>query len=298
MVKKILLANPRGFCAGAERAINVVEKALEIYGKPVYIRHQIVHNEYVVKSLENKGAITVEKLSEVPKGGVVVFSAHGVAPSVKTEAREMGLKTIDATCPLVAKVHLEAQRFAKEGYSIILIGHKGHQEVIGTMAYAEMELVGSVEDVAKLKKVDKIAYLTQTTLSMDDAKEIIDALKKKMPHIVSPAKEDICYATQNRQNIVKELAKEADVILVVGSETSSNSKRLVETAKKCGVKSYLVPDKSAIKKEKLSGVIGITSGASVPEIFVQEIVDYLDVPVMNIGFVKEDIHFKLPKELS
>jgi 4-hydroxy-3-methylbut-2-enyl diphosphate reductase len=298
MVKKILLANPRGFCAGVERAINVVKKALEIYGKPIYIRHQIVHNEYVVKSLANKGAITVEELNEVPEGGVVVFSAHGVAPSVKTEAKELRLKTIDATCPLVAKVHLEAQRFAKEGYYIILIGHKGHQEVIGTMGYAEMELVGSVEDVAQLKKVDKIAYLTQTTLSVDDTKEIIDALKKKMPHIVSPAKEDICYATQNRQNVVKELAKEADVILVVGSETSSNSKRLVETAKKCGVKSYLVPDKSDVKKEELSGVIGITSGASVPEIIVKEVADYLDVPVENKGFVKEDIHFRLPKELS
>jgi len=305
MVSKIILPKPRGFCAGVDRAIEAVEKTLELFGKPVYVRHEIVHNQHVVKDLEKKGAVFVEELKDVPKGCVVVFSAHGVAPQVKKEAEQLGLKAIDATCPLVTKVHLEAIRFHRDGYKIILIGHKGHQEVIGTMGEAPMVLVESVEDVEKLnlKKFDKAVYLTQTTLSVDETKDIIKTLRKKFPQIEEPPKEDICYATTNRQEAVKQLAKKADLILVVGAFNSSNSNRMVEVAKACGVPAFLVPDKSHIKKEWFDvDVLGLTSGASAPETLVNQIVEYVKelypkVKVEEADYVKEEMFFPLPREL-
>ncbi|HLC65174.1 MAG TPA: 4-hydroxy-3-methylbut-2-enyl diphosphate reductase [Candidatus Nanoarchaeia archaeon] len=305
MLKRIILASPRGFCAGVERAISTVEKALEIYGKPVYVRHQIVHNQYVVSELEKRGAIFIEDFSEVPEGSNLILSAHGSRPDVMAEAKEKNLKVIDAVCPLVTKVHLEAVRYAREGYSIILIGHKNHQEVIGTMGYAPVELVGSVEDVKKLNiRNEKIAYVTQTTLSLDDTKEIVEALKEKYPNIASPPKEDICYATTNRQNAVKELAGIVDLVLVVGSPNSSNSNRLVETAKRHGVNSYLIPDERALNYGWLANIsaVGITSGASVPEELTQIIVRALtgkfpSATLESLELIKENIHFPLPREI-
>ncbi len=305
MIRNILLANPRGFCAGVVRAIDIVEKALEQYGAPIYVRHQIVHNEHVVTELEAKGAVFVESLQEVPAGSRVIFSAHGTAPDVKREADRLGLTTIDAVCPLVTKVHNEAERFFRRGYEIILIGHRGHQEVIGTMGHTPMTLVESVEDVDSLTiESERITFLTQTTLSMDDTKDIVAALKKKYPHIENPPKDDICYATTNRQNAVKILAENCDMILVIGSENSSNSRRLVETALYCGVESHLIPDKNAIRDEWFihCEAIGLTSGASAPEVLVQEVIDYFrekfpEAVVETIDYIDEDVHFNLPMEL-
>lgn len=302
MLKKIIIVSPRGYCAGVNRAIKIVEKALEKYGKPIYVRHEIVHNEHVISYLKKKGAIFVDELKDVPKGSVVIFSAHGVPPKVREEAKKLGLKSIDATCPLVNKVHEEAKRFHKEGYDIILIGKKGHQEVIGTMAEAPMHLVEDESDVANLKiKKDKIIYLMQTTLSLDETKHIVDALKKKYPNITSPPNDDVCYATQNRQNAVKELTKHSDLILVVGSTTSSNSKRLVETAKRLGKPSYLILDRSELKEEWLKGinVLGITSGASVPEFLVEELIELIkknnpSAKVESLDCKKESMVFSLP----
>ena len=300
MVKKIILTKPRGFCAGVDRAIEIVEKALKIYN-PVYVKHQIVHNIYVIKDLEKKGAIFVEELDEIPDNNLVIFSAHGVSPKVREEAKKRNLNILDATCPLVTKVHLEAIRYNKEGYSIILIGHKGHQEVLGTMEEAPMFLVGNINDVNNLKiNSDKIAYITQTTLSLDDTKNIADALKKKYPNIESPKSNDICYATQNRQNAVKELAKKCDLILVIGSKNSSNSNRLVETAKLHGCDSYLIEDKNSINQEWLKNVenLGVTSGASAPEFLVEELINYLknkfNCEIESQNVIEENVKFTLP----
>ncbi|MFH1316570.1 MAG: 4-hydroxy-3-methylbut-2-enyl diphosphate reductase [Candidatus Woesearchaeota archaeon] len=306
MLKKIILANPHGYCPGVERAINIVEKALEKYGRPIYVRHEIVHNEHVIKSLERKGVIFVDSLDLVPDNSLVIFSAHGVPPSVIEKAKIRNLKVNDATCPLVNKVHLEAIKYHSLGYSIILIGKKGHQEVIGTLGYAPMHLVENIEDVSNLNIVNdkKIIYLTQTTLSLDDTKEMVDALNVKFPHIQSPPLGDICFATQNRQNAVKKMAELTNLILIVGSDTSSNSKRLVETAKLAGVESHLINDKSHIKGEWFDNInaVGITSGASAPERLVIEVVNHIqelfpDAIVQGIRHKEEDVSFSLPKEL-
>ena len=305
MVQKIILASPRGYCAGVRRAIDIVERALEIYGKPLYVKHQIVHNEHVVRALEKKGAIFVEGIADIPQGSRVIFSAHGTSPKVKGEAEQRNLKVIDAVCPLVTKVHVEARRYHRNGYTIILIGHKGHIEVEGTMGHAPMEFVETVEDVKTLSiNSDKIAFLTQTTLSLADTKEVVDALKKKYPGIESPPKGDICYATTNRQAAVKEMAKKADFILVVGSEESSNSKRLVDTAHCCGVSSVLVPDCDALKKEwfdKIS-VLGITSGASVPDSLVDKVIsriqEWYPAIIERFELIKENVEFLMPDELK
>ena len=298
---KVYLGLPRGFCAGVVRAIDVVEMVLEKFPPPIYVKHQIVHNPYVVKSLEDKGAITVENVEDIPEGAVVVFSAHGSPPSDFDKAETRNLRVIDATCPLVTKVHLEAIRYNKENYSIILIGHKGHQEVIGTMGEAPMFLVGNIEDVNNLDiNSEKIAYITQTTLSLDDTKNIVDALKKKYLNIESPKSKDICYATQNRQNAIKELTKTCELILVVGSKNSSNSNRLVETAELHGCKSYLIENKNFVDEEWLKNVenLGISSGASAPEILVQELVDDLknkfNCKIEYSNIIEENIKFTLP----
>ncbi len=305
MVDKIMLASPRGFCAGVSRAIEIVEKTLELFGAPIYVRHEIVHNKHVVEDLKQKGAVFVEELSEVPENSTVIFSAHGVSPAIKDEARMRKLKTIDATCPLVTKVHWEAIKYNKEGYELILIGHKGHPEVEGTMGETPMHLVENLADIKKLQAKGKIAVLTQTTLSVDETKDIMEALQAKYPDMKTPAKEDICYATTNRQNAVKELAKKCELILVVGSQHSSNSKRLAETAQKAGRKAYLIQDKEGIQNEMLQNVktIGITSGASAPEKLVQEIIEFLntknpELNVENIETVKEDVQFPMPRELQ
>ncbi|MDP7323424.1 MAG: 4-hydroxy-3-methylbut-2-enyl diphosphate reductase [Candidatus Woesearchaeota archaeon] len=305
MVEKIILAKPRGYCAGVDRAIVTVENALEKFGKPVYVRHQIVHNHYVVAGLEKKGAIFIEELKEVPRGSVLVLSAHGSDPKIVDEAKKQ-FTVIDAVCPLVTKVHLEARRFADKEYSLILIGHKGHQEVIGTMGEAPMQLVESVEDAQNVdvENPEKVLYLTQTTLSVDDSGKIIDVLKKRFPSIQAPPKEDICYATTNRQSAVKELAEGCELILIVGSENSSNSNRLVETARYAGVESYLVPDKKMLVDKWLDGkkVIGISSGASVPDILVHQVIEkikgkYPELAVEDVEVVKEDMAFSLPEQV-
>lgn len=306
--KRILLAKPRGFCAGVERAIEIVEIALKIYPPPVYVFHEIVHNSYVVKDLGVRGAIFVNSVSEVPDGSVLIFSAHGVSPSVRAETRTKNLRIIDATCPLVTKVHMEATLFAKEGRTIILVGHKGHDEVVGTMGEASdrIVLVNTPADVEKLKVQDpnKVAVLTQTTLSLDDAKETIQAIKKKFPNVVFPSKEDICYATTNRQIAVKEITVKADLILVIGSENSSNSKRLAEVSQDHGVKAYLIDDVTRIKTEWLDGVktVGITAGASAPEHLVQEVLDFFKklgvTRIEYVSVIDESVKFSLPPELS
>src|SRR3989338_3184214 len=304
-MKKILLANPRGYCAGVTRAVDIVEAALEKFGRPIYVKHHIVHNVYVVRDLEKKGAIFVENLSEIPSGSRAIFSAHGTSPSVKADAKTMGLEVIDAVCPLVTKVHVEARRYSRNGYSIVLVGHRGHIEVEGTMGYAPMHLVENLEDVSRLEiDSEKMVYLTQTTLSLDDTSIIISALKKKFPKIESPPKEDICYATTNRQNAVKELCKYADLILVVGSPTSSNSNRLVDAARHCGVNSYLISDSMSIKNEWIrdAQVIGVTSGASVPDVLVKggvsAIKGYYPSEVEELEAVKENVQFMMPDELK
>ncbi|GMU57301.1 MAG: 4-hydroxy-3-methylbut-2-enyl diphosphate reductase [Candidatus Xenobia bacterium] len=304
---KVLLAQPRGFCAGVDRAIDVVEIALQTYGAPVYVRHEIVHNDLVCDELRQKGAVFVDHLSEVPEGGTIIFSAHGVSPFVRSEAKERNLKVIDATCPLVTKVHLEAVRYAKKGFSIVLVGHRGHVEVEGTMGEAPeaITLVESPADVDKLelKNPDEVVYLTQTTLSVDDANVVIEALKKRFPHIQGPPTDDICYATTNRQAAVRKMAADCDVILVIGSPTSSNSNRLVEVAKSHGCRSQLINDASEMNQVDLSGVetLGITAGASAPETLVQEVLAWVkrhhEVVVEPYNVVEEDVTFTLPREL-
>ena len=305
---KMVLASPRGFCAGVDRAITIVEKALEIYGAPIYVQHEIVHNKHVVQRLRDDGAVFVENVDEIPEGSHVIYSAHGVAPEVRRRAEKRNLKVLDATCPLVTKVHGEAQRYAEKKHTIILIGHKDHVEVQGTVGEAPERIivVGSVEEVASLKVEDenKIGYITQTTLSMDDTSEIIDVLKKRFPKIQGPAKDDICYATQNRQNAVKALSKEVDLVLVVGAQNSSNSLRLLEVAKSTGVKARRIESAAELKVEWLEGVsdIGITAGASAPEDIVQGIVNQIremsaSSRILDLEIVKEDVIFALPAVL-
>jgi len=306
----VLLANPRGFCAGVERAIEIVERALQRYGAPVYVRHEIVHNRFVVESLEAKGAVFVEELSEVPEGVPVIFSAHGVPKEVPAEAEDRKLFYLDATCPLVSKVHREAERHARVGRQILLIGHAGHPEVIGTMGQVPEGAILLVEDVAEAERIevkdpDNLAYITQTTLSVDDTTEIIAALRRRFPAIHGPKKEDICYATTNRQEAVKAIARDCDALLVVGAPNSSNSQRLVEVARREGCpKSLLVQRAENIDWEELGEVrrLGITAGASAPEILVEEVIEACrkryDVTLTEVGGVIEDVIFKLPRELT
>ncbi|TXC95256.1 4-hydroxy-3-methylbut-2-enyl diphosphate reductase [Streptomyces sp. ISID311] len=306
--RKVLLAAPRGYCAGVDRAVIAVEKALEQYGAPVYVRHEIVHNKYVVKTLEKKGAIFVEETEEVPEGNIVIFSAHGVAPVVHEEAKRGKLASIDATCPLVTKVHKEAVRYAKEDYDILLIGHEGHEEVIGTSGEApeHITLVDGPEDVAnvEVRDPDRVVWLSQTTLSVDETMETVDALKGRYPNLLSPPSDDICYATQNRQTAVKQMGAEADLVIVVGSKNSSNSVRLVEVALGAGARAaHLVDYAEEIDEAWLEGVgtVGVTSGASVPEILVHGVLDWLAArgyeDVETITAAEESIAFSLPKEL-
>lgn len=306
--RKIFLLKPRGFCAGVVRAIDVVKIALDLYGPPVYVRKEIVHNKHVVDELRNSGAIFVEELDEVPPGARAIFSAHGVAPSVRREAKERKLEVIDATCPLVTKVHLEAVKFAREGYSIVLIGHKDHDEVIGTLGEVPNRsfLVETVEDVDSLALSDpaRVRYLTQTTLSLDETREIITRLKQRFPLIQGPPAQDICYATENRQMAVKAISETIDLLLVVGSQNSSNSKRLVEVGHNFGVRSYLVNDRSEVDGAWLGGVrnLGVTAGASAPEHLVEELIEFLREQgfrqMEEIEMVDEDVRFSLPAELT
>ncbi len=307
MVKRVLLASPRGYCAGVERAVETVERALELYGAPVYVRKQIVHNAHVVRKLEERGAIFVESEEGVPEGATLVLSAHGVAPSVYANAAERDLSTIDATCPLVTKVHVEARRYAAEGYTIVLIGHAGHEEVEGTTGEApdSIVLVGSVEEAEALELPDpkRVAYITQTTLSVDETAEIIAVLKRRFPHIRAPKRDDICYATSNRQWAVKELLGEVDLMLVIGSRNSSNSNRLVEVARAAGVDSYLIDDETEIDERWLDGpeTVGLTSGASAPERLVTRVCDWFRArgvtDIRQFKSVYEDVVFRLPVEL-
>jgi 4-hydroxy-3-methylbut-2-enyl diphosphate reductase len=306
--RRVLLAAPRGYCAGVDRAVIAVEKALEQYGSPIYVRHEIVHNKYVVQTLEKKGAIFVDETAEVPEGSIVMFSAHGVAPTVHEEAAQRRLATIDATCPLVTKVHKEAVRFAQEDYDILLIGHEGHEEVIGTSGEApeHITLVDGPDDVAnvEVRNPDRVVWLSQTTLSVDETMETVDALKTKFPGLVSPPSDDICYATQNRQIAVKQMGAEADLVIVVGSKNSSNSVRLVEVAFGAGAKdAHLVDFADEIEEAWLDGVstVGVTSGASVPDVLVEGVLEWLsqrgfeDVEIVKAA--EESIVFSLPKEL-
>ena len=308
---KIYLASPRGFCAGVDRAIEIVKKSIDKFGSPVYVRHEIVHNKHVVESLKKIGAIFVEEISEIKdKSRPVIFSAHGVPKKVPKEAEELNMKYVDATCPLVSKVHREAENMHKNGYHIILIGHKGHPEVIGTMGQIPVNgitLVETVEDVEKIvfKKDEKLAFITQTTLSVDDTKEIIEYLKKKFPQINEPKKEDICYATTNRQAAVKKIAKLCDMFFVIGSRNSSNSKRLVEVASKAGCnQSELIHSESEIPLDKIGKckTIGISSGASAPEIIVQDFISKIkekyEVQIEEVEIVKENVFFKIPGMLN
>lgn len=307
-VETILLAKPRGFCAGVDRAIDVVELALEIYQGPVYVRKEIVHNRYVIESLARKGAIFVEEIDEVPEGAVAIFSAHGVSPEVRAKAEARRLDVIDATCPLVTKVHLEAKRFAREGRSIILVGHKDHEEVVGTMGEVpdSIQLVGSVEEAEQVQvpDPDRVAVTTQTTLGVDDAKTIIDVLKRRFPRLITPSSDDICYATQNRQTAVKALARRAELVLVIGSNNSSNSRRLREVAEAAGARAYLIDDASEIDPAWVDGVrcVAITAGASAPEHLVQQVVEYFkaqgDARVEEIAVIEEQVTFVPPPELA
>jgi 4-hydroxy-3-methylbut-2-enyl diphosphate reductase len=327
---KILLANPRGFCAGVNRAIEIVERALEQFGAPIYVRHEVVHNRFVVDGLKEKGAVFVDEVSEVPDGGIVIFSAHGVAKAVQREAQERGLQVFDATCPLVTKVHLEVFRHQKANRECVLIGHAGHPEVEGTMGQYEkgqyeqgqyergqyergrhegaggkMYLVETLGDVARLtvNNPDDLAYVTQTTLSMDDTAEIINGLRKRFPRIQGPKKDDICYATQNRQDAVKQFARDCDVVLVVGSTNSSNSNRLRELAERLGARAYLIDNAAQIDPEWLKGVnsVGVTAGASAPEVLVQEVVSRLEAlggsKAQETRGIVENVVFSLPKAL-
>jgi len=305
---EVLLANPRGFCAGVDRAIAIVERALERFGAPIYVRHEVVHNKFVVDNLRAKGAIFIENLSEVPPGSTLIFSAHGVSQAVRQEAEGRGLQVFDATCPLVTKVHLEVSRMRAQGREIVMIGHKGHPEVEGTMGQSEggMYLVETPEDVAVLEVKDpgNLAYVTQTTLSMDDAGMVVTALKERFPSIIGPKKADICYATQNRQDAVKTLADQCDVVVVVGSPNSSNSNRLREVARNHGAAAYMVDNASQLKAEWLHGMgrIGVTAGASAPEVLVKEVAAKLHElgmgQVRELDGVEEKVTFPLPKALS
>lgn len=309
---QIILANPRGFCAGVDRAIEIVERALELFGTPIYVRHEVVHNRFVVDDLRNKGAVFVDELDEVPDDGMVIFSAHGVSRAVQQEAQQRGLKVFDATCPLVTKVHLEIARFSKAGQECVLIGHAGHPEVEGTMGQFDdsqggcMYLVEKVEDVAKLKvsNPDTLAYVTQTTLSMDDTAAIIDALRQRFPKIHGPKRDDICYATQNRQDAVKNLADASDMVLVVGSINSSNSNRLKEVAERRNTPAYLIDNADEVDRTWLQGKerIGVTAGASAPEVLVEQVITRLKEwgaeTVNETQGRSETITFSLPKELK
>ena len=306
--KTVLLPKPRGFCAGVIRAIDIVQIALEQLGPPVYVRKEIVHNRFVVDELAARGAVFVEDLDSVPDGAVTIFSAHGVAPEVRAEARNRRLRVIDATCPLVTKVHIEVIRYARENYSIILIGHPSHDEIIGTFgeAPAHTHVVSSVPEVDALEGVqpERVIYATQTTLSIDDTQAVVERLKQRFPSIISPATSDICYATQNRQAAVKTLAQQADLILVVGAHNSSNSNRLVEVARNSGAKAHLIASTRDIRSEWLDGCfyVGVTAGASTPEILVQEVVEDLRrqgfTGIQEVELIKEDVHFPLPAPLD
>ena len=308
MPQPILLANPRGFCAGVDRAISIVERALEEFGAPIYVRHEVVHNKFVVDDLRNKGAIFIEELSDVPEGSTLIYSAHGVSLAVQEEAIRRGFRIFDATCPLVTKVHKQVQRLNEDGYQIIMIGHKGHPEVEGTMGQVReggMLLVEVVEDVANLvvDDVEKLAHVSQTTLSVDETFDIIEALKARFPHIKSPNKEDICYATTNRQEAVKKLAADCDIVIVVGSPNSSNSNRLREVAALLGVDAYMVDNASFLQEEWFAGKnhVGVTAGASAPELLVQEVIAQIQAwghgTIEELKGVEESIVFVLPKEL-
>jgi len=305
---KVLLANPRGFCAGVDRAIEMVERALELHGAPIYVRHEVVHNKFVVNELKSKGAIFVEEIDEVPRGKVVIFSAHGVSQAVRKQAQDIGAIIYDATCPLVTKVHKEVTRKQKQNHNVILIGHEGHPEVEGTLGQSSgdqtVQLVETVSDVENLEiSTDDISYTTQTTLSVDDTQKIVQALKEKFPNIQAPKKDDICYATQNRQDAVKALMESCDVLLVLGSNNSSNSNRLKEIAKKMNKPAYLIDGIDDIDVGWIEGVetVGVTAGASAPEVLVQEVVDCLldkgATEVVEVSGVKEDVHFPVPGEL-
>jgi 4-hydroxy-3-methylbut-2-enyl diphosphate reductase len=306
--KEILLAQPRGFCAGVDRAIEIVERAIEQFGSPIYVRHEIVHNRYVVEELRAKGAIFIEDLAEVPPGSHLVFSAHGVSRAVKVEAEMRGLSVFDATCPLVTKVHVEVAKMRGEGMEIVMIGHRGHPEVEGTMGQSNdgMYLIETIEDIEHLQVRDpnRLAYVTQTTLSVDDTADIIDALKRRFPNVAEPKKGDICYATTNRQQAVKFMVPQVDLLIVVGSPTSSNSSRLREVAEKNGVESYMVDDASQIDSGWVEGKlrIGVTAGASAPEVLVQEVITRLRelgaASVRELDGVEENVTFPLPKGLS
>ena len=305
--EKLLLAAPRGYCAGVDRAVQTVERALELYGAPVYVRKEIVHNKHVVEELRQRGAVFVESETEVPEGATVVFSAHGVAPSVHANAAQRELYTIDATCPLVTKVHVEAKKFAAEGYTIVLVGHAGHEEVEGTMGEApdNIVLIENEQDVDELEVDDpsKVAYISQTTLSVDETRAVINRLRERFPEIIGPRTDDICYATTNRQAAVKQLARKCDLVLVIGSRNSSNSNRLVEVAREHGADSHLIDNETEVREEWLEGkqVVGITSGASAPDALVQRLVSFFedrgtsDVEVLEV--VQEDVRFMLPKTI-
>ncbi len=307
MHMKVLLAQPRGFCAGVVRAVDIVELALKRYGAPVYVRHEIVHNKRVVEDLRAKGAVFVDEIDDIPAGAITIFSAHGVSRTVENGAGGRGLEVIDATCPLVSRVHTEGQRYAAAGYEVVLIGHAGHAEVIGTLGQIDgrVHLVGSVTDVDTLQVNDpeKLAYVTQTTLSVDDTREIILALQKRFPAIHGPDVKDICYATQNRQQAVRELAQQADVLLVLGAKNSSNSNRLKEIGDEMAIPSYLIDDADGLQPEWLHGkqVVGITAGASAPEALVDELIARLrtlgEIKIERLNGVTENIHFKLPPQL-
>ena len=306
-VEKLLLAAPRGYCAGVDRAVQTVERALDIHGAPVYVRKEIVHNKHVVEQLRERGAVFVEEHTEIPEGAVCVFSAHGIAPSVRAGAAERGLTTIDATCPLVTKVHREAVRFAQDGYTVVLVGHDGHEEVEGTMGEApdQIVLVQSEEDVDALELDDPehVAYITQTTLAVDETASIIDRLQKRFPKIVGPRTDDICYATTNRQAAVKQMASSCDLMLVIGSRNSSNSVRLVEVARDCGTEAHLIDNAGEVQEEWLAGrhVVGISSGASAPENLVSELVELFRergvTDISEFHVIREDVRFMLPKQI-
>jgi 4-hydroxy-3-methylbut-2-enyl diphosphate reductase len=308
---QILLANPRGFCAGVDRAIDIVERAIELFGAPIYVRHEVVHNRYVVDRLRNMGAVFVEELSDVPADATVIFSAHGVSRAVQDEARNRGLKVFDATCPLVTKVHMEVSRYAREGREVVLIGHEGHPEVEGTMGQFDTSFGGRIllvetpSDVEHLDVRDpsRLAFVTQTTLSVDDTQLVVEAMRRRFPQLASPRKEDICYATQNRQDAVKQLVERCDLILVVGSPTSSNSNRLREIAEKAGIPGYLIDGPEDLKREWFEGkrAVGVTAGASAPEVLVERVVARIrewggDAPV-NLTGQQESVVFSLPREL-
>ncbi len=309
---KITLANPRGFCAGVDRAIEIVSRALDLFGAPIYVRHEVVHNRFVVEGLRERGAIFVDELDEIPDGNTVIFSAHGVSMAVRQEAEQRDLRLFDATCPLVTRVHMEVAKFSRDGYEVILIGHRGHPEVEGTMGQYQSQgdkggiyLVVTPEDVAKLniKDQEKLAYVTQTTLSVDDSQMVVSALKERFPAIHRPNKNDICYATQNRQDAVKELANRCELVLVVGSPNSSNSNRLREIAEKNGTKAYLIDHAEDIRNEWLEDVsnIGLTAGASAPDLLVDQVIEHLTKlgaeTVEQLTGQEEKVEFSLPKEL-